>query len=91
MLLLRGLYMQMGDGSYVVEAGPGRVTESKQDDDLQFIRITQLHIATDGGSPDVRMGVFGCCPVEQTGCIVTFEDFFVRPGVQFAHNADDNH
>ena len=79
---LRLRVSQMGNGSYVVEAGKTGSGE------LQFIRICQLHLPF--STDEVQVGVFACCPEEQEGCSVTFSNFFVQKGVKFEHSADGN-
>jgi regulation of enolase protein 1 (concanavalin A-like superfamily) len=37
------------------------------------------------------VGVFACCPEDQTGTTVTFHDLKVVAGSTFKHNADGNH
>jgi regulation of enolase protein 1 (concanavalin A-like superfamily) len=73
---------QMGDSSYVVEAHDG-------DKGWVLIRICHLKGASD--CPDVRLGLFGCCPVKQSGCVVEFTNFALNTRVSFEHNADDNY
>jgi len=89
-----------GDSSFIVEAAPLDST------DFNFIRIAHLDLnlvqKTDpladisgfqGPSPPMGSlwaGVFGCCPEDNQGCVVSFQTFKISNGTSFEHNADGN-
>ena len=90
--------LQMGDGSYVVQASTNSLEDPKPI--WTFIRICCMKEIIDlyksaaeaglepGADRTVGLGVFRCCPKNNVKCSVKFRNFSIREGVDFDHNVD---
>jgi regulation of enolase protein 1 (concanavalin A-like superfamily) len=63
--------------------GNSFVVEAKIDKEWQFIRIAHMELPSD----QIRVGVFACCPISQSGGKATFSSFSIRRGSTFDHHA----
>lgn len=91
-----------GDSSFVVEASP---FDGNDFSFIRIAHLDLGHGQTNdrfknadetafqGPSPphgSLWAGVFGCCPEDNQGCMITFHDLKISRGTSFEHTADGN-
>jgi regulation of enolase protein 1 (concanavalin A-like superfamily) len=69
---------QMGDSSYVVEA---------RDDKNEWSLVRICHLQGAAIAREIGLGLFGCCPVKQNGCVIEFEELSFGD-IEFNHDAE---